>query len=75
MKAIKRGEVYFNYDTDFIFAEVNADEVDWVVGEDGELKAIKIDERSTGKYISTQKPGTFTERSDLTNNYKYPEGS
>ena len=74
VKAIKNGEVYLSYDTDFIFAEVNADQVYWQVGEGGELKAIEIDERSTGKYISTQKPGTFTERSDLTNNYKHPEG-
>ena len=76
MNAIKNGEVYLSYDTDFIFAEVNADKVYWEVAFfTGELKVIGMNKHSTGKYISTRKPGALTERSDLTNNYKHPEGS
>lgn len=76
MNAIKNGEVYLSYDTDFIFAEVNADKVNWVVDKlSGELNVIWIDKHSTGKYISTRKPGETVERSDVTNHYKYPEGS
>ncbi|XP_078360106.1 protein-glutamine gamma-glutamyltransferase K-like, partial [Oculina patagonica] len=76
VNAIKNGEVYLHYDTDFIFAEVNADKVYWEVPFfDGELRTIQIDEKSTGKCISTRKPGKTTVRSDLTNHYKHPEGS
>ena len=31
MKAIKEGDVYLPYDAGFIFAEVNGDEVYWLV--------------------------------------------
>ena len=34
LKAIKEGEVYAGFDTGFIFSEVNADCVTWVVKED-----------------------------------------
>ncbi|XP_078360115.1 protein-glutamine gamma-glutamyltransferase K-like isoform X2 [Oculina patagonica] len=75
VNAIKNGEVYLNYDTDFIFAEVNADRVYWDVAFSGELKAFYVDKYSIGKNISTRKPGTLTERNDLTNYYKHPDGS
>ena len=75
MNAIKNGEVYLSYDTDFIFAEVNADRVYWEVAVfSGELRVIEINKHSTGKYISTRKPGETTVRSDVTNHYKHPEG-
>ena len=76
MNAIKNGEVYLNYDTDFIFAEVNADKCYWESAfMTGELKLLQIDKQSTGKCISTAKPGETAVRRDLTNLYKYPEGS
>ena len=34
LKAIKEGEIYAGYDTGFVFAEVNADYVKWVLKKD-----------------------------------------
>jgi hypothetical protein len=31
LHAIKNGEIYVGYDTGFVFAEVNADYVKWIV--------------------------------------------
>ena len=43
--AIKRGEVHLPYDGRFVFAEVNADKVYWVVNEDRsmDVKGIRKD--------------------------------
>lgn len=41
--AVKRGEVDFPYDGRFLFAEVNADKIYWVVGNDGSLKLERIE--------------------------------
>ena len=43
--AIKRGEVNLPYDGRFVFAEVNADKVYWVVGDDRamEIKGMRKD--------------------------------
>lgn len=77
VNAIKNGEVYLNYDTGFIFAEVNADKVYWEVPFlfSGEMRAIQTDKMVIGKNISTLKPGTNGERQDITRHYKHPEGS
>lgn len=40
--AIRRGEVNFPYDGRFVFAEVNADKVYWVVGEDSALEKKRV---------------------------------
>ena len=37
VKAVKRGDINVPYDTAFVFGEVNADVVNWVVGPDGEV--------------------------------------
>lgn len=76
VNAIKNGEVYLNYDTGFIFAEVNADKVYWEVPFlfSGEIRAIQTDKMVIGKNISTLKPGTNGERQDITRRYKHPEG-
>ena len=42
LEAIKRGEVYLPYDTPFVFAEVNADRVNWQVEDNDELTNIGI---------------------------------
>ena len=34
LKAIKEGEIYAGYDTGFVFAEVNADYVKWILKKD-----------------------------------------
>lgn len=76
VNAIKNGEVYLNYDTGFIFAEVNADKVYWEVPFlfSGEMRAIQTDKMVIGKNISTLKPSTNGERQDITRRYKHPEG-
>lgn len=60
------------YDIPFIFAEVNADVVYWVVQGDGMQKQ-SIRSSDVGKYISTKSVGRDN-REDITHNYKYPEG-
>ncbi|XP_031574410.1 protein-glutamine gamma-glutamyltransferase K-like [Actinia tenebrosa] len=74
VKAVKNGEVYFPFDTGFVFAEVNGDKVYWDVDEDGEMTVSYIDKRSIGKYISTKAVGS-NDREDLTKYYKFPEES
>lgn len=60
------------YDIPFIFAEVNADVVYWVVQGDG-MEKQSIRSSDVGKYISTKSVGRDS-REDITHNYKYPEG-
>nr|XP_008113740.1 PREDICTED: protein-glutamine gamma-glutamyltransferase 4 [Anolis carolinensis] len=77
ISAIKKGEVYLPYDSKFVFAEVNADKVYWVVkNEGGEEKYIKLREETKviGKSISTKAVGKNV-REDITDQYKYPEES
>ncbi|XP_040266606.1 protein-glutamine gamma-glutamyltransferase 5-like [Bufo bufo] len=75
VKAIKEGDIHLNYDCPFIFAEVNADLIRWVVIND-KMKPERVyqDSKKIGKLISTKKVGT-SERMDITSNYKYIEGS
>ncbi|CAO2579171.1 Protein-glutamine gamma-glutamyltransferase Z [Lemmus lemmus] len=74
VKAIKEGDVHLPYDTPFVFAEVNADEVVWLF-EGGQVQEILAHNTSyIGKAISTKMVGS-DERLDITSSYKYPEGS
>ncbi|NXA03583.1 TGM2 glutamyltransferase, partial [Sapayoa aenigma] len=73
VKAIKEGDMQLKYDIPFIFAEVNADVVYWVVQQDG-MKKQSIHSSYVGKNISTKSVGKDS-REDITHNYKYPEGS
>ncbi|XP_077315316.1 protein-glutamine gamma-glutamyltransferase E-like [Lithobates pipiens] len=72
--AVKNGEVDKPHDGRFVFAEVNADTVTWVKSRDGSRRKVYTDTASVGKLTSTKAVGTF-ERRDVTNDYKYPEGS
>ncbi|XP_025075960.1 protein-glutamine gamma-glutamyltransferase K-like [Pomacea canaliculata] len=74
LKAIKEGHVYLSYDVPFIFSEVNGDRIHWKVYENGEMDVISIDKHAVGKKISTKAVGTY-DRLDITDLYKYPEGS
>ncbi|GFO25455.1 protein-glutamine gamma-glutamyltransferase k [Plakobranchus ocellatus] len=74
VRAIKEGHVYLNYDTSFIFSEVNGDKITWKVSEDGDMEVIDVDPYSVGKNISTKAVGSIF-RHDLTSDYKYPDGS
>lgn len=64
------------FDSKFVYAEVNADKVYWVVKKvNGKDKYIKIstETQGIGVNISTKAVGQ-DEREDITAQYKYPEG-
>uniref|UniRef100_A0A670JM32 protein-glutamine gamma-glutamyltransferase n=1 Tax=Podarcis muralis TaxID=64176 RepID=A0A670JM32_PODMU len=76
VNAIRKGEVYLPYDSKFVFAEVNADRVFWLVKNvDGKETYTKLREETKviGKSISTKAVGKDT-REDITGQYKFPEG-
>ncbi|XP_041432845.1 protein-glutamine gamma-glutamyltransferase E [Xenopus laevis] len=73
-KAIKEGDVNLPFDGPFVLAEVNADRANYTKMSDGSLRTLYTDTRSVGQYISTKAVGTFS-RLDVTNDYKYPEGT
>ncbi|XP_046364579.2 protein-glutamine gamma-glutamyltransferase E-like isoform X1 [Haliotis rufescens] len=80
VSAIKEGLLNIGQDTAFVFAEVNSDKVVW---EEHVLtkkkKQVSRNPNSVGKMISTheptQEPLVGLQRLDLTDQYKYPEGS
>ncbi|XP_038597265.1 protein-glutamine gamma-glutamyltransferase K [Tachyglossus aculeatus] len=74
VESIKNGLVYMKYDTPFIFAEVNSDKVYWQRQSDGSFKIVYVEEKAIGTLISTKAIGSNA-REDITNLYKYPEGS
>lgn len=43
LAAIKRGEVHMQYDTPFVFAEVNADRVNWELDDSAETSTTGIE--------------------------------
>ncbi|XP_059115525.1 protein-glutamine gamma-glutamyltransferase 5 isoform X2 [Peromyscus eremicus] len=73
VKAIKEGEVDLNYDTRFAFSMVNADCMSWLVY-GGKEQKIHQDTATVGNFIST-KSIQSDERDDVTESYKYEEGS
>ncbi|KAM9682151.1 protein-glutamine gamma-glutamyltransferase 2 [Dama dama] len=74
VRAIKEGDLSTKYDAPFVFAEVNADVVDWIRQADGSLHKSINHSLVVGLKISTKSVGR-DEREDITHNYKYPEGS
>lgn len=77
VNAIRKGDVYLPYDSKFVFAEVNADRIFWLVKDvDGNEKCIKLREETKviGKSISTKAVGK-NGREDITHQYKFPEDS
>lgn len=72
--AIKEGEVDLDYDSTFVFAEVNADCMYWNYDSATGKKTL-IFSKSTeiGASISTKAVGR-DDRVDVTNDYKYEEG-
>uniref|UniRef100_A0A669BJI7 Protein-glutamine gamma-glutamyltransferase 2 n=1 Tax=Oreochromis niloticus TaxID=8128 RepID=A0A669BJI7_ORENI len=73
VKAILDGETDLKYDVPFVFAEVNADCVDWLCKADGTMTKMLSDTKSVGQNISTKAVGSNT-RLDITDKYKYKEG-
>uniref|UniRef100_A0A3B4FV34 Protein-glutamine gamma-glutamyltransferase 2 n=1 Tax=Pundamilia nyererei TaxID=303518 RepID=A0A3B4FV34_9CICH len=73
VKAILDGETDLKYDVPFVFAEVNADCIDWLCKADGTMMKMLSDTKSVGQNISTKTVGSNT-RLDITDKYKYKEG-
>ncbi|XP_048464341.1 protein-glutamine gamma-glutamyltransferase 2-like isoform X2 [Rhincodon typus] len=74
VKAIKEGAVDMKYDIPFVFAEVNADQVTWIQFRDGRKEKVHVETQHVGKNISTKMCGR-PDREDITDSYKYSEGS
>ncbi|XP_058120396.1 annulin-like [Anopheles ziemanni] len=75
VRAVKNGEVNLAYDTEFVFAEVNADRTYWVTrGDNSVPKLLEISTDYIGQDISTKVVGK-NEREDLTSAYKHREGT
>ncbi|XP_039719841.1 protein-glutamine gamma-glutamyltransferase E [Pteropus medius] len=73
--AIREGDVNLDFDMPFIFAEVNADRITWIYDEKSNTqKQNSVATYGVGKYISTKAVGSYS-RIDVTEKYKYPEGS
>ncbi|XP_007475010.2 protein-glutamine gamma-glutamyltransferase E [Monodelphis domestica] len=72
--AVQQGDVNFDYDMPFVFAEVNADSITWMVTPDGKNRRNSTKTDSVGKFISTKAVGSNS-RVDVTDKYKPPEGS
>uniref|UniRef100_A0A2K6JRN9 protein-glutamine gamma-glutamyltransferase n=1 Tax=Rhinopithecus bieti TaxID=61621 RepID=A0A2K6JRN9_RHIBE len=74
VKAIREGDVHLAYDTPFVYAEVNADEVIWLLRDGQAQEILAHNTSSIGKEISTKMVGSDQHQS-ITSSYKYPEGS
>ncbi|ERE74724.1 kinesin-like protein KIF15 [Cricetulus griseus] len=77
LSAIRQGAVQIQYDTKFVFTEVNGDKFIWLVKQkEGKEKnvLIAVETASIGKNISTKMVGE-NKREDITLQYKFPEGS
>nr|XP_054774840.1 protein-glutamine gamma-glutamyltransferase K-like [Lytechinus pictus] len=80
LNAIKRGIVNVGYDAGFVFGEVNADRVTWLVEaypnhrEGLKYTQLSCQKDSAGHVISTKQVGS-KERNDVTLLYKFKEGS
>ncbi|XP_041639554.1 protein-glutamine gamma-glutamyltransferase 5-like [Cheilinus undulatus] len=72
--AILSGHTEVEFDTPFVYAEVNSDCVDWLLREDGTLEKMETDTKRVGQFISTKAVGS-DEREDLTLTYKPQEGT
>ncbi|MED6247774.1 hypothetical protein ATANTOWER_016526 [Ataeniobius toweri] len=74
--AIYQGHTDLKYDVPFVFSEVNADVVKWMLNADGSKTKIHSlsDTALVGQKISTKAVGSLA-RNDITNAYKYQEGS
>ncbi|XP_040824966.1 protein-glutamine gamma-glutamyltransferase 5 isoform X2 [Ochotona curzoniae] len=73
VRAIKEGEVDLKYDTPFAFSMVNADCVSWLVY-GGKEQRLHSTTNAVGSFLST-KGVRSDERDDVTESYKYEEGS
>ncbi|XP_069505944.1 protein-glutamine gamma-glutamyltransferase 5-like [Ambystoma mexicanum] len=75
VKAIKEGDVNLSFDGRFVFAEVNAIVISWLL-HSKTLKKEKLhgESHSVGQHISTKAVGVNA-RDDITSEYKHEDGS
>ncbi|XP_055757556.1 coagulation factor XIII A chain-like [Salvelinus fontinalis] len=75
VQAIKHGQICFPFDAAFVFAEVNSDVVFYSRNpRDGTLEPVKVNSSHVGRMVVTKVPGQDARR-DITDQYKFPEGS
>ncbi|XP_051835926.1 protein-glutamine gamma-glutamyltransferase E [Antechinus flavipes] len=72
--AVREGDVNLDFDMPFVFSEVNADQITWIIGPNDNKKQTSSKTSSVGRFISTKAVGSNS-RMDVTDKYKYPEGS
>ncbi|XP_068160153.1 coagulation factor XIII A chain-like [Antennarius striatus] len=72
--AIKEGLICHPFDSGFVFAEVNSDIVFHVRDRYGTLTPFQVNSTYVGRGLYTKAIGG-TEPTEITENYKYPEGS
>lgn len=73
VQAVKHGHVCFQFDTPFVFAEVNSDLVYITVKKDTTHLVEAVDKTHIGKLIVTKEIGGDGKQ-DITDNYKFQEG-
>ncbi|XP_027710012.1 coagulation factor XIII A chain-like, partial [Vombatus ursinus] len=73
VQAVKHGHVCFQFDTPFVFAEVNSDLVYITVKKDTTHLVEAVDKTHIGKLILTKEIGGDGQH-DITENYKFQEG-
>ncbi|KAM6949075.1 coagulation factor XIII A chain [Aplochiton taeniatus] len=74
VQAIKHGQICFPFDAAFVFAEVNSDVVFYSRSRDGTTVPVKVNTAHVGRMVLTKSPGQDTRR-NITDQYKFPEGS
>lgn len=72
--AIKHGHTCYPFDAAFVFAEVNSDVVFYSRDREGTMEPVKVNRTHVGRIVLTKAPGTMLRR-DITDQYKFPEGS
>ncbi|CAL8337737.1 unnamed protein product [Lota lota] len=74
VKAVLKGDTHLKYDVPFVFAEVNADVIDWLIISNGPKQQLCSDTKRVGQNISTKSIGS-NKRQNITDTYKHREGS
>nr|XP_055038539.1 coagulation factor XIII A chain-like [Misgurnus anguillicaudatus] len=74
VNAIREGEISYQFDARFVFAELNSDMIYYQSDKYGKRKVIHVDPTYVGKLVLTKKLNS-SEYEDITSNYKYPEGT
>uniref|UniRef100_A0A8C5HY27 protein-glutamine gamma-glutamyltransferase n=1 Tax=Gouania willdenowi TaxID=441366 RepID=A0A8C5HY27_GOUWI len=74
VQAIKHGQICFPFDAPFVFAEVNSDVVFYSRRTDGSMEPVKVNRTHVGRMVLTKSTGEMSRR-DITDQYKFPEGS